>query len=223
MGYLTPNEVPDSAVCRALFIPNNAQFLAIVRGAIQSLTEPENWDLFGTLTQEQAAAACVDMFDRFSMQEGSCRLIGEIVLYAGDANPYPELWLPCDGNERLIADYPSLFDVIGYVYGAHDEDHFWLPNLSLHIPTAPDVGAGYPVGTYFGSDSIDLSDGTLPAHEHDIPAYSTALAVEGGELVVVVPTEEITQTGSWGSDDPEDASSYPPMVVMNYFIVAKDG
>lgn len=194
-----------------------------MRGLLQTLTLPESWVPQGTLTPEESAAVFQDMFFRFLDNEGSCRLIGEIILYAGDANPYPDLWLPCDGNERLIADYPALFDIIGYVYGAHDETHFWLPNLSLHVPTAPDVGAGYPVGTYFGSNSIDLSDDTLPEHAHEIPAYSTALAVEGGELVVIVPTEDITETGTWGAEEPEEASSYPPMIVMNYFIVAKDG
>lgn len=221
MGYLTPDIEPDNATCRALFIPNSEQFLAIVKGAIQELTEPESWVKFGTLTPEQAAAACVDMFDRLSFNEGSCRVIGEIILYAGDTNPYPEKWVVCDGNERLIADYPDLFDVIGYLYGAHDETHFWLPNLSLHVAMGAAPEAEYPIGMYLGSDDIEVTESELEYHAHDIPLYSTALAVSGGDLVVVVPTEDITETGQWGTDDPQPITNYQPTVLMTYFIVAK--
>jgi len=72
MGYLTPDENPTESTCRVLFIPDNEQFIAIVRGALQELTYPENWFQFGELTPEEAAAAFVPMFDAFCFDEGSC-------------------------------------------------------------------------------------------------------------------------------------------------------
>lgn len=72
MGYLTPDETPTEATCRCLFIPDNEQFIAIVRGCLQTLTFPENWDKFGDLTAEEAAEAFVPMFDEFCLGDCSC-------------------------------------------------------------------------------------------------------------------------------------------------------
>jgi len=72
VGYLTLNEAPDTATCRALFVPDSPDCLAIVRGALMALTIPENWDLYGTLTQEESAAVFVAMFNSFCLGEGAC-------------------------------------------------------------------------------------------------------------------------------------------------------
>jgi len=72
VGYLTPDEAPDTATCRALFVPDSRECLAIVRGALQALTLPESWTQQGELTPEQAAELFVEMFDRFCFDEGEC-------------------------------------------------------------------------------------------------------------------------------------------------------
>lgn len=223
MGYLTLSEAPSTTTCLALFVPDSKECLAIVRGALQALTIPDNWDVYGILTPEESAEAFESMFLRFLAREGSCRLIGEIVLYAGTDNPYPDLWLVCDGNERLVADFPDLFAVIGHTYGEHDAEHFWLPNLSLHVAMGAAPESDLPIGTYIGTDDYDLIEENIPQHAHDIPQYATDLAVGGGELVVIVPTEDMTETGEWGAEEPERISNYQPSLCMAYFIVAKGG
>src|SRR5882724_4803123 len=126
VGYLTPSVSPATSICRALFIPDDEEYLAIVRGCLQTLTFPEAWTPFGTLTPDQAAANFVDMFDRFCLEVGVCRLIGEIVCFAGPSNPSTE-FLPADGASYLRTDYPDLFNVIGVIYGAVDSTHFNIP------------------------------------------------------------------------------------------------
>jgi len=72
MGYLTLSEAPVTTTCRALFVPDSQDCLAVVRGALMALTLPENWELYGTLTQEESAAVFQEMFDRFCASEGDC-------------------------------------------------------------------------------------------------------------------------------------------------------
>jgi hypothetical protein len=87
MGYLTPNTAPDTVTCRALFVPNSEECLAIVRGAINELIYAYNWDKYGALTEQESADLFVDMFDRFCYSEGPCRVIGEIIEFAGTTSP----------------------------------------------------------------------------------------------------------------------------------------
>lgn len=69
MAYLTPDVQPVSNACRFLIIPDDPQYLAIVRGALQELTFSYNWVQQGALTPEEAAAAFVPMFDSFCFDE----------------------------------------------------------------------------------------------------------------------------------------------------------
>jgi len=71
-GYLTPQEVPESTVCRTLFIPASAEWLAIVSGAISELCKTYNWDLAGAVTVEEAAARCVQLLDEYYASSGVC-------------------------------------------------------------------------------------------------------------------------------------------------------
>jgi hypothetical protein len=70
--------------------------------------------------------------------------IGSIVAYAGEAplNPAWESksgWYRCDGRPRKRADFPLLFDAIGYAWGRHknpgakEGDDFHLPDLQGHF------------------------------------------------------------------------------------------
>jgi len=223
MPYLTPDEVPDSATCRALFVPNNEQYLAIVRGAIQELTFPYNWTKYGALTPDEAAAAFMDMFDRFSFNEGTCRVIGEIVTFAGDVSPNVN-WLMCDGSSVLQADYPDLYTVIGDTYGSALPTYFKLPDLRGRSPAGAGTGSGLsPValGEYYGEQDHVLSESEIPSHAHTVGDTLTGLAVAPGELPVLVPNPIPTLTGFTGGGGAHN--NIPPRLGITYLIVAKDG
>jgi hypothetical protein len=128
--------------CRALFIPDDVQWLALVAGALLPLIYPYNFEPFGTATPAETAAEFQTMFDLFSFNQGVCRVIGEIITLAGSTNPNPGNWLPCDGASLLRASYPDLFAAIGVVYGSADGAHFTLPDLRGRVSLGTGTGAG---------------------------------------------------------------------------------
>lgn len=64
--WLTPDTIPVNNVCRALFIPDSPDWIAIVSGGLLTLTYPYSWEKHGTLTPEQCASAMMDMFNIFT-------------------------------------------------------------------------------------------------------------------------------------------------------------
>jgi len=73
MAYLTPDSVTVITACRSLIVPDDEQYLAVVRGALQELTFPSSWVKQGALTPEQAADAFVPMFDSFCFDDTCVR------------------------------------------------------------------------------------------------------------------------------------------------------
>jgi len=220
MPYLTPDTIPADTICRVLFIPNSQEFLANVTGALQLLTFPESFVEFGLLTPDQTAAAYVDMFDQFCFNEGACRVIGEIIAYAGPTSP-DSRWLPCDGSSLLRVDYPDLFTVVGTLYGAADSTHFNLPDLRGRTGIGAGTGSGLSprsVGDSLGEETHVLTTGELASHVH-----STGNSVVLGTSApppfdALGPNPFSTVTGSTGNDDPHN--NMQPSLAINYLIVA---
>jgi len=222
MGYLTLDEAPDNATCRALFVPNSPDAIAIVRGALQELTFAYNWTPFGALTPEQSANVFIDMFDKFSFNEGTCRMIGELIAWAGVVSPNPD-WLPCDGSLVAEDDYPDLFAVIGDTYGSSG-DSFRLPDLrgrSLAGVGSADSGmADYPLGAAYGTSEVTLTEAQIPPHVHSAETHvPTANLI--GEIPSFGDGYVTTTTGSTGGGDAH--SNLPPRLAIHWLIVARDG
>lgn len=228
MGYLTPDVTPDNSVCRALFIPNDEQYLAIVRGALQELTFASNWDKFGTLTREQAAQNFVDMFDKFCLNEGGvCRVIGEIIAYAGSTSP-DSRWLVCDGSEVLQSTYPDLYTVVGNTYGSATSGYFRLPDLRGRAISGVGTGTGLSavtLGQAYGEENHILTVGELAAHHHaydpvvvgDLDVESFGIPQPNAAQIIPLITENTYDTGD---NDPHNTIG--PRLGINYLIVAKD-
>lgn len=222
MGYLTPDVAPGSASCRALFVPDDENYLAIVRGALQELTFAYNWTKYGTLTPEEAAQSFEQMFDRFCLYTESCRVIGEIVTYAGSTSPNPN-WLACDGSEIAQADYPDLYNVIGNTYGSAGTGNFILPDLRGMAPSGAGTGPGMTavtLGQRYGAETHTLSESEMPAHTHT-EGTVTPVAIPIGPLAPVpsgIPA--IGVTGSAGGGQAHNIIG--PRLGMSFFIVAKD-
>lgn len=222
MPYLTPDTIPTDTICRVLFIPNNQEFLANVTGALQLLTFPDSFVSYGALTPQETADAYIPMFDAFCFNQGVCRVIGEIITYAGSTSPSSN-WLPCDGSSLLRVDYPDLFDVIGTIYGAADSTHFSVPDLRGRDAIGLGTGAGLSsraIGDSFGEETHVLTVGELAAHVH-----STGNSVLLGTLAPIPfdglgPNPLPAVTGSTGNDDPHN--NMQPSLVINYLIVALD-
>lgn len=237
MGYLTPQTTPGSVVCRALFIPNGEEYLAVVRGALQELTFAYNWEKFGALSPQEAASSFVDMFDRFCLSQGMCRMIGEVILYAGSATPNPN-WLPCDGAEVAQADYPDLYAVIGSIYGAAAAGNFKLPDMRGRSAAGVGQGSGLSdvtIGEAYGEENHVLTVAELASHSHTDTGHQhttgnsiTGAAVMPGEGPVLIPNPIPALTGSASANLTNTGSgnghnTIGPRLGMTYLIVAKDG
>lgn len=69
-------------------------------------------------------------------------MIGEIKMFAGINPPYG--WAFCQGQLLLTKDYPTLFIVIGTIYGGDGKNNFSLPDLRSAVPVGE--GAGWLIG-----------------------------------------------------------------------------
>ncbi len=230
MGYLTPNAIPTGTTCRVLLIPDNQEFLANVTGALEELTFPENWFPQGALTPEQSAAAMVPMFDAFCFRQGVCRVIGEIIPFAGSSSP-DAAWLPCDGRSLARSDYPDLFTTIGITYGSVDGSHFNIPDMRDR--TIVGVGSVHSIGDSFGEETHTLTSSEMPSHIHTdlghshsyVPAIAS-LTIPGelpipvataipGVSVTGIGNANIQATGGSGAHN-----NVQPSICLTYLIVA---
>lgn len=71
IGYLTPDSVPATTVCRVLLIPDDVAWMAIVTGALSALITPDAWQKYGTLSPEECADRMLQMLDEFTFN-GEC-------------------------------------------------------------------------------------------------------------------------------------------------------
>lgn len=217
-GWLTPDSTPADVVCRTLFIPNSGAWLAIVTGAILELSQPYNWEKFGTLTPDECAARMSAMLDEFTFQSGNCRMIGELIAYAGASSPLPAQWLLCDGSSILRSDYPDLFAVIGTAYGASDTAHFNLPDLRGMVLIGQ--GAGFTLANPVGEYNHTLTVSEMPAHSHTEIAATSVLINGGLEAPAssAVPTPSSTGSSGLGTAH----NNVQPSMPITYLIYAKD-
>ncbi len=99
--------------------------------------------------------------------EGS-PFIGEIRMFAGDFEPYG--WRFCDGRVVPIAQYETLFYLIGTTYGGDGQKTFALPDLRGRIPFHP--MSTTQLGEMRGQESVTLISTQLPAHTHNVQGNS---------------------------------------------------
>jgi len=233
--WLTPDAPGDGFICRRLLIPNGLDWLSIVTGALNELIYEYNFEEFGTDSPADTAAAFQLMFDHFCFDDDpGCRLIGEIVTFAGPTNPSAN-FLPCDGASLPRSDYPDLFSVIGITYGSADSTHFNVPNLTGRVVSGSGSTSGlstHSLGQTYGSESITLGIGDVPSHTHSdfghshaegTAAPSVGAAITGIPVPSAIPSVGVTGLGNAslstvGGDGAHD--NQQPTIALNYFIVA---
>lgn len=234
MPYLTPETAPGATLCRVLLIPDDdeGKWLAIVTGAIEELSFAYNWEQYGAVTPQQAADRAFAMLNDFMDTQGACRMIGEIIPFAGPSSPLPSLWLMCNGQSLPRADYPDLFAVIGTAYGSDDLAHFSIPDL--RGKTLIHQGAGYTLAVPVGESEHTLITSEIPSHNHSVTGHVhttgnslTGVALTPGELPVLLPNPipALTGTGYEGINNTGGDGAHnnvQPSMPISYLIVAKD-
>lgn len=151
--------------------------------------------------------------------------IGEIRLFAGNFAPVG--WMFCQGQTLPIADYDTLFNLIGTTYGGDGQETFALPNLASRVPVHQ--ANGYPLGAAGGVETVTLSTNQLPVHNHGLEASSatgTATSPSGnvwaawsdspyatsGTPVAMSPAALSPR----GGNQPHD--NMPPYLALNFII-----
>lgn len=88
--------------------------------------------------------------------------VGEIRMFAG--NFAPAGWMFCEGQLLPIAEYDTLFTLIGTTYGGDGENTFALPDLRGRVPVHQ--GPGFSMGGAGGAETVTLAVTHLPPHNH---------------------------------------------------------
>jgi microcystin-dependent protein len=104
--------------------------------------------------------------------------VGQIILVG--FNFVPVNWLPCDGRLIPIAEYDTLFTLIGTTFGGDGQTTFALPDLRGRVPMGMGTGPGLStrsLGEQGGQEALTLATNQLPAHTHAIDASAVTAAV----------------------------------------------
>lgn len=94
--------------------------------------------------------------------------VGEIRMFG--SNFPPAGWMFCQGQLLPIADYDTLFNLIGTTYGGDGQSTFALPDLQSRLPMH--MGNGFVLAQTGGTESVTLTVNQIPAHSHTPQANS---------------------------------------------------
>ena len=99
--------------------------------------------------------------------------IGEIRIFGG--NFPPAGWAFCDGQLLAIAEYDTLYNLIGTTYGGDGQNTFGVPDLRGRVPVHQGNGPGqtYVIGQMGGSETVTLTAQQMPQHTHSLVSTST--------------------------------------------------
>ena len=92
--------------------------------------------------------------------------VGEIRMFGG--NFAPAGWMFCEGQLLPIAEYETLFTLIGTTYGGDGQETFALPDLQGRVPLH--AGNGFVLAETGGAEEVTLTTAQLPSHNHPMLA-----------------------------------------------------
>jgi microcystin-dependent protein len=145
-------------------------------------------------------------------------------------------WMFCQGQTLLIADFDTLFNLIGTTYGGDGQRTFNLPNLASRIPihmgTSPS-GTTYQIGEMAGTEQETLTTNQIPTHTHalmasnDLPSGNSPAGNVTGQAATKIyragaPSVNLnaSSVSPAGGSQPHD--NLQPFLVIN-FIIAVEG
>lgn len=101
--------------------------------------------------------------------------IGEIRMFGGNFAPVGHL--PCDGRLLSIAEYDTLYALIGTTYGGDGVQSFALPDLRGRAPVhmgRARSNTTYVQGQSAGTESVALLQTQMPQHSHPFTVNTAA-------------------------------------------------
>jgi len=145
----------------------------------------------------------------------------------------PRGWAYCDGDILPISQNPSLYSLLGTIYGGDGRTSFGLPDLRGRIPFH--VGNGLIQGQQSGEETHSLTVQEIPVHNHILQSSQDRGNTEdpANSLLAESPVGDI----QYSSDAPNDFmgslsvanagsgqghNNLPPYLVVN-FVIALQG
>ena len=215
MPWLTGDEIPVESFCRIIRVPNDPVFIQAVSGALLDLTYPENWEKLGELTPNEQAAAFDETYINFTKSKCFMMPVGATMIW--HTNAPPTRWLLCTGGAAYVADYPELFALWGYKYGASG-DQFGLPDMSDFIPMG--TGGLVSLDDTTGEAEHTLTIPEMPAHTHPPLAPSTTFLGNKPSATNTMPASNqigtAATTGSTGGG--LSHNNIPPVFGVNFIV-----
>lgn len=96
-------------------------------------------------------------------------------IFAFPSETIPDGYLPCEGQEVSISQYPELYKLIGNTFGGSSKT-FNLPDLQGQFVRGLDREGSIDINEKTGNprEIGDLQEDSLQGHQHSIPSLSTS-------------------------------------------------
>jgi microcystin-dependent protein len=120
----------------------------------------------------------------------------------------PKGWALCNGQLLPINQNQALYSLLDTTYGGNGQTNFALPNLQGQVPIH--MGSGHTLGEKSGTESVTLSQDTMPQHFHQ--AYGTANA----GTVPTVPDNVLAGSPALIYNPPGNLQPLQPETIGNF-------
>jgi microcystin-dependent protein len=113
----------------------------------------------------------------------------------------PTGWFACNGSLKSIAEYSTLFTLIGTAYGGDGVSTFAVPDLRGQLPLHWGRGPGLSprtIGEAAGTENVTLLLSNIPTHNHNfMVTKAAATTVTPGNTVTLgaLPSDGLYENG----------------------------
>lgn len=143
----------------------------------------------------------------------------------------PVGWALCQGQLLSISSNTALYSLLGTQYGGDGRATFGLPDLQGRVPVGQGQGQGLSpraVGAKGGAETVTLTSGQLPAHQHSVAASSGATGkspagtipayTANGSTYGTTADLAMSPTMVGGAGGGQSHDNLPPYLVLNWCI-----